>query len=68
MQIYAVSAWKSVQFAAKMTIQPKIQFLAVRSLFYIPVESITIRKWDHHDVETIKKNNIMNLIYLQYNF
>ncbi len=30
--MHAVSAWKSVKFAVKMTIQPKIQFLAVRSL------------------------------------
>ncbi len=35
-QIHAVSVWKSVKFAAKMTIQPKVEFLAVRFLFYIP--------------------------------
>ncbi len=34
----------------------------------IIVESITIRKKDYRDVETIKKNNIMNLMYSQYNF
>ncbi len=32
MQIHALNAWKSVKFAAKMTIQRKIQFLAASSL------------------------------------
>ncbi len=32
MQIHTVSAWKRVKFDAKMTNQPKIQFMALKSL------------------------------------